>query len=437
MKNKRKHLFTVSLTLFFSLSFAIYTYYGNKNFNILETSVLPMLKVVAEKNIPSPPDIGIKKVTLKKYQNPTDGFNFYKYKTSIVLHNYGGNLINTKLVLRSDQNQKIVTVKNTDKGFSLKSGDDYVIRNYDVIFDGNYNGTTFPFWVELPDRTELSTDNNTYKVDVFESPAKISDISVNELLDDGSYALNFNSVPFSFKKHDFEVYTNDSTYLDDSETKYSEVYTWGKIYDYLRVNNSLKIVKSGFSPYVTTELESRFIKFSDNPFYDSATHAAYIKATNPGNGYYAVSDVLLFKPQELMTRAQFAKLFVDSAGIPVDNDNVNYFTDVNSDEWYFPYAQTIYNLGLLDTLYSDFSPDALISRKEVLRIALDYFDVDLTIKKGAPHFKDIFETDYIYPYAETFYSSVKDNVFGEYLNLDQPATKNYLRYLINEYSKIN
>lgn len=435
MKNKIKK---ISLIIVLIPLIAVASLFLQKsNFKILETSVLSILKNIAEENAPKPADLGIDKITIKKVSDPTDDFDYYKYKSTIVLHNYGGDLHGGRVILSAGKNQKYTLVKNTDTGFSLLKDENYIVRNYEFIFDGKYNGGQLPITVELIDKTDSDEENNTYTVDVFDSTAKIESISLKEILDDGTFVLDFNSIPFSIRKHNFELLTSDEAIYEESDVRYDEISTLDNEYGYYRIKNSLENIKSNFTSTSVTELESHFVTFTYDPFLDESTHYLYVKATNPQTGNYAVSNMLMLPPQEQMNRAQFAKLFIDFTEIKIMDNGVTYFEDISEDEWYYPYAQTLYNLGLLDTGTYNYRPTILITRGEVLRIALDYFDVDLIINDGDSHFEDVAEDHYLYPYVEALLASSAGSSFHGNFNPDKPATKNYLKYLINEYSKSN
>ncbi len=435
MRNKIKKLSLIIVLI--PLIAVSFLFLEKNNFKILETSVLSILQNIAEENAPAPSDLGIDKITIRKLSDPTDDFKYYKYTSTIILHNYGGNLTDDRVILSAGKDQKYTLVRNTDDGFSLSKDETYIVRNYEFIFDGKYNGGTLPIKVEIIDGTDSYEENNTYEIDVFDPSAKIESISLKEILNDGTFVLDFNSIPFSIRKHNFELFTSDSAIYSEEDVRYHEVYTLDQVYGYYRIKNSLENVKSEYTSSVVTELDSHFVTFTYDPFLDDTVHYVYVKATNPETGNYAISNVLMLPPQENMDRAEFAKLFVDLTGEKIVNGGVNYFEDVSNDQWYYPYVQTLYNLGLLNTETYFYNPDALISRGEVLRVALDYFDVDLTVDENDLKFEDISEDNRLYPYIDALLSTSAGSSFHEYFNSDAPATKNYLKYLINEYSKSN
>ncbi|MFH1533528.1 MAG: S-layer homology domain-containing protein [Nitrospirota bacterium] len=412
-------------------------YFSRGSFKILETSLLTILRNISEENAPEPPDLSIESVSIKKVSNPTDSFKYYKYTATIILHNHGGHLIDERVLLHGGDDQKHVLVSNTVDGFTLMRDQSYIVRNFEFIFDGRYNGGTFPFEVEVADKTDYYEDNDTYTVDIFEPDAKVESVMIEEILNDGTIVLDFNSIPFSIRKHEFEIYTSDEAAYSEDDLRYDEIYTQDEVYGYYRVKNSLRNVQSYFTSKTTTELESHFVELDENPFLTEENNFAFIKATNPETGSYAISNILLLPPQTPITRAEFAEMLVENTGIEAYDGGVSYFEDVDEGAGYYSAVQTLFNYGLFNTNSTFYEPDNEMSRAEALRIVMDYYDVDLQIAPGAPHFEDVGEEDYIFPYVESLFAGSRGIVFGEYFNSDNAATENYLNYLIDEYSENN
>jgi hypothetical protein len=66
---------------------------------------------------------------------------------------------------------------------------------------------------------------------------------------------------------------------------------------------------------------------------------------------------------------------------------------------------------------------------------MEYFDVDLTGSHEYSYFEDLKLENKITPYTQALYQSGKAGVLGSQFIPEQSATKNYLKYLINEYKK--
>ena len=437
MRRSRKGLLTYVLAGVVATVLSVNLAFKGEEVKLLETSVLSILQKVVEKHALTPPDLAIEKVTLKKSGNPTADFNYYKFKTTIILHNYGGKLRNEQVAIRAFPEQKNVIIKNTEEGFTLLENDTYIVRNYEVLMDGDYNGGEFSFEVDLLSEEDYFEDNNTFKVAVFEGPAKIGDIGVKDLKSDGSLELDFDAKKFMLRKHEFNFETADSLLFSGKKVEYNERSSGEKIFRYYVMKNDLKDIKGNFVVKEISQIDTPLIKFSDDPSSDSSEHFVYVKAVNPENGFYAVSDVLQFSYAEEMTRAEFAKIFIDTLEIPLDPEGTNNFYDLQKSDWYIPYVQTLYNLGLLTTNSTNFGPGEKITRGEVLRVVLDYLDVDLQIAGGGKHFSDVDEKHVFYPYVEAVFASGKAKAIKDTFNLSAPATRDFLNYLIYEYSENN
>lgn len=436
---KRKKIFLYSmLGVIFMFALSKYEFATMKNSEFLQNSFVSILNGVAENHEAEPPDLGIEKVTLKKIADPTDRLNYYKYSANIVLKNHGGDLRNAQLSLNAGEDQKTVFVKNEIDGFSLAKGQSYIIDNYEILFDGSYNGGKITVKINLPKKLDYYAGNNKYEVEIFELPAKIEGLGIEKIKDDGTFVLEFQLINSGLTLNNFEIYASDILEADEIKEKYAETRNEAedKIYGYHRVKNSPEILLSErWELKASHDSSVHTVKFEDDSFADSSVHYIYLKSTNAENGNYAISNILKFSPQKELDRAGFAKLFVDYSGIDVYAAGENYFDDVNPEAWYAPYVQTIYNLGLIKNGDYKYNPDMPMTRGDVLRVALDYFDVDLSTAYGGPHFEDVYRNHYLYPYVEALFASGKGGVFGENFSPESAATKNYLKYLVNEYKE--
>ncbi|MFH1284502.1 MAG: hypothetical protein ABIH78_02845 [Candidatus Peregrinibacteria bacterium] len=423
---KKVFLYILSLAVFVG---GVLHFFPNGNHSVLETSVLGVLRNIAERNAPEPPDLSIESVSIKKQNDPTPDFDYYKYNSTIVIHNYGGELRDARVILHGGRDQKHMLIKNTSEGFSLAADKSYIIRGYDIMFDGHYNGGEIPLNLEVVDKTDYYKANNSYKLEIFEDQPLIKSISLDEVLDDGTYALNFDAAEYDSGEYKFEVLTSESATYSEKDAMYGELQTGGENRGYYLIKNSPENIKSGYKTREATAAEAHFV--------DKSARYVFIKATNLNTDYYAVSDVLDFSAQEKISRAQFAKIMVDYADIGIDDSGIDIFEDVPLTEWYAPYVRTLYNLGLLDMADHKYFPEKTIGRGEALKIVMDYFDADLVVSGGGTAYSDVGEDDPVFAYAEAFYKSGKGSGLGKYFSPDKPATKDFLKYLIDEYRKGN
>ncbi|MBI4975264.1 S-layer homology domain-containing protein [Candidatus Peregrinibacteria bacterium] len=402
------------------------SFLSKENASVFQTSVLPVIKGIADQNPLAPPDLSIENIELKKVSDPTFDSNYYKYKASVVVRNTGGNLVDSNVTLHGDFAQKYVYVKNVDKGFSLPSGKSYAIDNYDITFDGNYNGGEIPVTIEVQDKVDTNLVNNTFKVEIFELPPKLNPVKISDIPEDGKVVLNVNSKNLTYRDDDFLLYTRNST-LNDEKVIYSESKGNDGMYSFYAINPSKSYFKNGFGSE----------KVDNSGEYPVTADYAYVKAVDPKTGYYAVSDIVKLAPSKEINRAEFAKIFVDEIGIEPSTYADSYYSDVLSDDWFFPYVQTLYDIGLLNTDVREYEPNQAMTRGEVLKMVLTYFDADLAVQDDTVHFKDVDEGNDIYPYAESLLVAGKAEAIRGELNPELPATKDFLIYLINEYRKSN
>ncbi len=432
MKRRIKSLFYASIA---ALSLVSLIFFSNQSQegNVLQTSVLTTLKAISQKiAIENPTDLSIEKVTLRKIAAPTEDFNYYKYKATLIVHNYGGSIVDGKVVLSAGEPLKSAFVRNSEEGFTLRAGGTYIIDDYEVVFDGNFNGGDIDFALAIKDKTEPTLENNRYTVAVFEKKAKISSIAITELDTNGEFTLGFN-VPEYAKDYDFHFLTTADEEVAAGDYKYESSPVGDRDYEYgIIENDSLNINSKKWYDRKFSVENKKSIKFSESPFEDDVDHYLYVKAT-ASDGSYLISDVLEFPSQQELTRAEFAKYMLELTDAKLLTKGEILYEDVDEDDAYAPYIKTLYNLGLLDPEKLNFGPDEKISRAETLPIVLHYFDVDLQTSAGAPHFSDVSEGEYLYNFAETLYATGPGAAFGDKLHPETIATKNFVKYLVNAY----
>lgn len=410
---------------------------GKSDLRIPRTSSLSLsvFQSIADKSDSSPADLSIEKVTLHKTGSPTEKFNYYKYSANVVIKNYGGDLIDANVVL-SASDQKYYFLKNSENGFSLKKGKSYIIENYDVIFDGDYNGGEIKFEINIKGQNDYYKGNNSYIANAFELPAKIESIAIKSIEDDGTFILDYKLGNPLLAADSMEIFAGDSLEAAEDVERYSEVDKGKKIYSYYKIKSSLKTVQDkNWKSQKFSDTYGYKIKFSDDPWTDKADYYVYLKTTNPKNGHFAVSNILKFTYQKELERSDFAQLFVDFNNLKILNEGAIYYEDVPAESWFAPYVQTIYNLGLIANSNTKYFPERKMTRGEALRVVFDYFDVNLSYKKELSSFGDVGKKHYLYPYIEALYANGKGAIFGKNFNPDAPATKNYLKYLIYEYKE--
>lgn len=407
---------------------------SDENLSFLETSVVS----IPRDNMVEPVDLSIEKVTLKKIADPREDFNFYKYAANIVITNHGGNLKNGQMVLSAGDAGKYVYLKTDEEGFSLTKDNSYIVENYEVLFDGNYNGGKLSVQIKLPEKVDYFSGNNQYDTEVFALPPKLEALGINEIQNDGTIKLDFDTSKYSTVANDFEIYESSSLDFDEDKSRYAEASadSEDKIYGYYRIKNSEDLMKNThWSRIQSVDADPHFVKLSISPFDDNNAHYLYLRAVDPESGNFVVSNIIGLVPQKKLTRAAFARFFVEYSGVDVADEEKGYFTDVAEEDWYAPYVKTIYKLGLIKSDQFEFYPQEEMARGEALRVVMDYFDIDLADTGDKQPFADVREESYLYSYLKALFATGKAGIFGENFQPDQPATKNYLKHLIYEYKK--
>jgi hypothetical protein len=428
-KSFKRYTAALAITGVLTLSLAI----SDNEFNFLETSFLNILKNITEDNVPELPDLSIEKVTVRKVGDPSEDFNYYKYYANIVIKNHGGILKNATVVLGGN-NQKSIYVSNSEDGLNLDTGGSYIVDHYELIFDGDYNGGDIDIEIEVRDRKDSDKDNNLETVSVFEGPAKIQAIAVKDLMSNGNIVLDYYPENFSLNLDDYEiVYTENLTSLEDE--KYDELPSEEGIFGYHRIKiDGDTIEGNDWAVKENTELGAHYLDLYANPHKPDKTIYSFVRAVNADTGTYAVSNIVKFSPQEDLTRGAFAKHFVDFAEISEHKSTKAAYSDIDIDSWYGPAVQTLYNLGLTESLKDDYNPDLVMTRGEAMRVLVDYCDFDLSFPEEQS-FSDISFEHYLYPYIEALYSNGKGRIFRDFFNPDEAATKNYLKYIVDECQK--
>lgn len=75
-----------------------------------------------------------------------------------------------------------------------------------------------------------------------------------------------------------------------------------------------------------------------------------------------------YRPQQALTRQEFAILLVKALNLPVSNVSSSPFKDVNSSTWSLPYIEAARQAGLMTGSGSNFRPQAFVSREEMASV---------------------------------------------------------------------
>ncbi|MDQ2808682.1 MAG: S-layer homology domain-containing protein, partial [Chloroflexota bacterium] len=111
-----------------------------------------------------------------------------------------------------------------------------------------------------------------------------------------------------------------------------------------------------------------------------------------------------FRPYAPTTRGQLSKMVVRAFALPLDTSNSPHFRDVSPDQVFFPFIETAANRGILAG-YSDgnFYPQNLVTRAQTAKIVVGAAQWALDTR-GGPHFVDVPPDDSFYAVIETAYA---------------------------------
>lgn len=89
-----------------------------------------------------------------------------------------------------------------------------------------------------------------------------------------------------------------------------------------------------------------------------------------------------FKPKKAMSRAELAKIIVLSLGLEANADQAAPFKDVAANSWYRGYVGALVKAGITEgTSATTFSPNANVTREELVVFFIRAFELDETAKK--------------------------------------------------------
>ncbi len=228
MFKKGKTKKTILYALISFLSILILTNFASnkKDFSFMRTSILSVLNEVIEDKMPEAPDLSIKHVVLNKISEPNKDFDYYKYSATLVIANEGGTVINGNVKLSADAASTQKYIKNTERGFSLGRGQKYIVENFELVFDGKYNGGEVNFALDLKSsrQKDYYLDNNFYKASYFSGPAKLKNIKIEEVYKNGKIQIDFELDDFSLDEDNYQIVTGYDLDVPETDLRYAEYY---------------------------------------------------------------------------------------------------------------------------------------------------------------------------------------------------------------------
>lgn len=386
------------------------------------------------------PDVGIEYVYLRKTANPSENFSYYKYSATIVVRNYGDELKDASVTVSAGATQKSAFIRNGLNGLSLTKGQTFIFNDYELLMDAKFNYEEFNFEIVSKDVNDSDLKNNFYKVFAFEEPAGIENFNIEAK---GKKDIFTFSYDFG-EDMDLQLCTADSAdFLDSDLLKYAETEGPVDVYNYYKIKAEPSLLTA--EKFECDDFPKNGITGSFEASFDSGEDTVlFLKAVDSGDDSsdekaFRNSNLLYLPAQEFMTKADFVKIFVEETEMDVKQDGKNYFEDVLESDPFYPYVQTMFNHGLIaDPIDFAFNPNDAVYRADILEPLLNYYDADiLSVDEGAPHFADVNEDSSNFFFAEALYSNGKAKALGIYLCPDDRASKQFLKYMINEFKKEN
>lgn len=382
------------------------------------------------------PDVGIEYVYLRKTANPSENFSYYKYEATIVVRNYGDELNDGSITVSAGATQKSAFIRNGLNGLSLAKGQTFIFNDYELLMDSKFNYEEFNFEITSKDVNDNDLKNNFYKVYAFEKPAGIENFNIEAKgkKDNFTFSYDFEG------DMSLQLCTADSAeFLDENSLKYAEIGAGGDVYSYYKVKAEPGLLTA--EKFECDDFPAKGITGSFEASFDSDKDTVlFLRAIDGGDEKaFKNSNLLCLPAQEFTTKADFVKIFVEETEMDMKQDGKNYFEDVSESDVFYPYVQTMFNHGLIaDPIDFAFDPNDVVYRADVLEPLLNYYDVDiLSVEEGAPHFADVNEDSSSFFFAEALYSEGKAKALGIYFDPDKRATKQFLKYMINEFKKEN
>lgn len=388
------------------------------------------------------PDLGIDKITLTKIAEPSADFNYYKYRANVVLKNFGESVDKTTVVISSGEGQKKAFVRNELYGLTLDKGESFLFSDYEVLMTGDYNFRTFKFEIDIKDAKDREDENNSYTTSVLEDPAKLSGLEVSSRdARDGFY------FDYDLEKGREEILNEMNLQICIAENlngiekenlRYAEMFDSRNIYSYYKIKANEGLIKNkAFVCEDARKLRGKYSVYKNFDLSDEKEYVAYLRAFNADPDSFAISNFIYLPKDSSVTKADFVKLFVSESGMTLNPSGQIIFKDVFGDEFFASSLQTMFNAGLVkETSDFEFHPDKMVLRRDVLEPLLNFYDVDLDVADGAPHFADVAKASDDYYFVEALYAKGAGLNLGIHFNGNEEASTYFVKYLINEFKTL-
>ncbi|WAM33640.1 S-layer homology domain-containing protein [Caldicellulosiruptor morganii] len=132
---------------------------------------------------------------------------------------------------------------------------------------------------------------------------------------------------------------------------------------YISTISSLFIEKAFNGAYYATVFRKTYSDLDLKAWFYESIQAACAKGICEG---YPDKT---FRPNKLVTRAEFAKMVVKAFQFDIISQNTAKFEDVQQTDWFYPYVTTLYNLGIINGKSEKrFAPNEPVTREEIAKV---------------------------------------------------------------------
>ncbi|BCS80355.1 S-layer homology domain-containing protein [Anaerocellum diazotrophicum] len=132
---------------------------------------------------------------------------------------------------------------------------------------------------------------------------------------------------------------------------------------YVSTTNSFLVERKSLSTYYVGNYNKTYSDVDSNAWYYK--NVQLISAKGITDGYPDGT----FRPNNNVTRAEFAKMVVETFQFDTSGQAVSKFEDVKESDWFYPYVATLYNLGIISgRSETEFVPNAPVTREEMAKM---------------------------------------------------------------------
>ncbi|ADQ05491.1 S-layer domain-containing protein [Caldicellulosiruptor owensensis OL] len=132
---------------------------------------------------------------------------------------------------------------------------------------------------------------------------------------------------------------------------------------YVSTTNSFLVERKSLSTYYVGSYNKTYSDVDSKAWYYK--NIQLVSAKGITNGYPDGT----FRPNSNVTRAEFAKMVVETFQFDTAGQAVSKFEDVKESDWFYPYVATLYNLGIINgRSETKFAPNEPVTREEMAKM---------------------------------------------------------------------